>query len=121
MFQRPTSLAAAFVNAAVAQHGISVDKGHGNWIARRTLLNTDRPGFGVVKEVDHRPGFRPDWTQTSPRVLQAERQEAVQSFVKSAALDEMTTKIINDSIGEVVAHLAAGRAFLTDEEILGVD
>ena len=58
MFQRPTSLAAAFINAAV-KTPCNPEKGTGNWIARRSIINADRVGFGVVKEFDHSPHREP--------------------------------------------------------------
>jgi hypothetical protein len=52
MFDRPTSLGAAFVKAA-----IKVDHQHDpkQWVARRTLLNAERAGFAIVREHDRTP------------------------------------------------------------------
>lgn len=58
MFQRPTTLAAAFVSAAAKQmHAGKVDhqRGKGSWVARKVLLNTERPGFAVITEFDKSP------------------------------------------------------------------
>lgn len=54
MFQRPTSLADAFITAAV-KHKVDHQRGQGNWIARRAIQNTERPRFGVVTEYDRSP------------------------------------------------------------------
>lgn len=54
MYIRPTSLASAFINAAVKSGDLKkVD--HQHWVARRVALNCDKPKFGVVTEVDRRP------------------------------------------------------------------
>ena len=57
MFNRPTSLADAFLTAACKMPRSKVDhqRGTGNWVARRTLLNAERPGFAVVREYDKSP------------------------------------------------------------------
>ncbi len=58
MFIRPTSLAAAFINAAVVQvKANKVDHSQATWISRRVLHNATERGdmFGMVRENDHRP------------------------------------------------------------------
>ncbi len=59
MFQRPTSLAEAFLNAAVKQikaGKVDHHKGTGNWVARRVAVTAEtREGFGMVREFDKRP------------------------------------------------------------------
>ena len=58
MFQRPTTLAGAFVAAAAKQmHAGKVDHqaGKGSWVARKVLLNTERVGFAVITEYDKSP------------------------------------------------------------------
>ena len=54
---RPTTLAAAFVNAAAREinKGADVNKGRGSWIARRTVMNTTRKGFEVPLSVVRQP------------------------------------------------------------------
>lgn len=50
---RNTNMALAFVNATVKsakKEGLDVDKGKGNWIARRVAINADKPRFAVVQE-----------------------------------------------------------------------
>ena len=54
MFKRPTSLADAFITAA-CKVPCNPDKGTGNWIARRSIINAERPGFGIVTERDRSP------------------------------------------------------------------
>lgn len=54
MFQRATSLADAFITAAVKQK-VDHQRGTGNWIARRAIQNCERTGFGVITEYDRRP------------------------------------------------------------------
>lgn len=59
MFTRPTSLAAAFMKAAIKvdhQQPLDLQKGSGNWVARRVALNaTERGQFGMTTEYDKRP------------------------------------------------------------------
>jgi hypothetical protein len=58
MFKRPTSFADAFVSAVVKTtkaEKVDHTTGQGNWIARRVILNAERPGFGMVTEYDKRP------------------------------------------------------------------
>ena len=57
-FIRPTSLAAAFVNAAAnAVNSGKVDHSQSSWVARRVLHNASERGdrFGMVREQDKRP------------------------------------------------------------------
>lgn len=56
-FSRPTSLADAFLTAACKMPRTKVDhvRGTGNWVARRTLINAERPGFAVIREFDRSP------------------------------------------------------------------
>jgi len=53
-FQRPTSLADAFITAACKTR-CNPDKGTGHWVARRSIINAERPGFAVVREFDRSP------------------------------------------------------------------
>ena len=58
MFNRPTTLAAAFVNAALKMEKagkVDHQRGSGNWVARRTLINADKPGFAIIREFDSQP------------------------------------------------------------------
>lgn len=57
MFKRPTTLAAAFVEAAAKN--IKAGKvDHQHWVTRRVAMNaTERGQFGIVTEYDRRPGF----------------------------------------------------------------
>lgn len=96
-FHRPTSLAAAFINAAVKTNADPV-KGTGNWIARRSIINAQRPGFGVVFERDHNP---PKPTNLDPNKFKAALTTGFEQ-VFSAAASPM-------------------RPYLTDEEIHGLD
>lgn len=105
MFMRATSLADAFVTAAVKRQkaakkvGQMIDPGagKGDWKTRRVLLNCERAGFAVVKERDSRP-------QKPSKVLPLYVQQA-----------------IVDGIGEIAEKLVMGRKVeLMDEEILGV-
>lgn len=97
-FHRPTSLAAAFINAAINTPGVSPEKGTGNWVARRSIINAERPGFGVVFERDRNP---PKPTTLDPTKLKAALTSGFEQ-VFSAAASPM-------------------RPFLTDDEIHGVD
>ncbi len=54
MFNRPTSLADAFITAA-CKTKCNPDKGTGHWVARRSIINAARPGFAVVREYDKSP------------------------------------------------------------------
>ena len=60
MYRRPTSIADAFITAAI-KAGVGTSKvdhqrGTGNWIARKVALNaTERGEFGTVVEQDRRP------------------------------------------------------------------
>lgn len=125
MFQRPTSLAAAFVNAACAVPGVDPDKGTGNWVARRSIINTRRQGFGVVCEFDHRPGYKPTApVQQHPRVPRnlTETHEAINSFKADALKLAPLVDQLADVFLDVHTTLRAGRAVgLEDEEVLGVD
>ena len=62
MFLRPTTLADAFMTATAKQikaGKINVNKGQGNWIARRCAIDAQQERkIGIVKEMDHRPGRR---------------------------------------------------------------
>lgn len=58
MFSRPTTLADAFINAAVKAEKKNQDLSKpkvDHWLARRVALNTERTGFAVVREFDRRP------------------------------------------------------------------
>lgn len=59
MFKRPTSLAAALMKAAIKvdhQQPLDLQKGRGNWVARRVAHNaTERGQFGMTTEYDKRP------------------------------------------------------------------
>lgn len=68
MFTRATTLADAFVNAVVKTtkaEKVDHNTGQGNWIARRVILNAERPGFGMVKEFDKRPHVVKDHIKAS--------------------------------------------------------
>lgn len=70
-FIRPTSLAAAFVNAAAnAVNSGEVDHSQSSWITRRVLHNASERGerFGMVREQDHRPN--PVQVNANKRVTQ---------------------------------------------------
>jgi hypothetical protein len=55
MFTRPTTLAAALINA-VAKNPDQLNKvDHQRWIGRRVALNCERTGFAVVTEYDRSP------------------------------------------------------------------
>lgn len=95
-FQRPTSLGAAFMIAACSLPKVDHQRGTGNWVARRTLLNAERPGFAVVKEFDHSPR-RPSSLPT-PKL-----KEAITSGL------------------EEVFMAAALNPSLVDDEVVGVD
>lgn len=72
MFIRPTSLAAAFVNAAVnAVNAGKVDHSQASWVARRVIHNASERGdsFGMVREQDKRP--HPVQVNANKRVIQA--------------------------------------------------
>jgi len=56
-FNRPTSLADAFITAA-CKTKCNPDKGTGNWVARRSIINAQRPGFAVITERDRSPRKR---------------------------------------------------------------
>ena len=62
-FQRPSTMGEAFLIASIkakkVDHSIDTHKGTGNWVARRALINAERPGFAVVKEFDRRPKREP--------------------------------------------------------------
>ena len=55
MFKRPTTLAQAFINAAVKSGELTTKVDHSRWVARRVAINCDKPNFGLVTEVDRRP------------------------------------------------------------------
>ena len=57
MFIRETPMRAALLKAAAAakvDHH-RAERGEGNWIARRAVLNTERKGFALRTEFDRRP------------------------------------------------------------------
>lgn len=91
MFNRPTSMAAAFVTAACKMQGVDPDKGKGNWVARRTIINAGRPGFAVVTERDHSPP-RPNThvmavvTKPTTEVLRAEGMDICDDLQVSRGL-----------------------------------
>ncbi len=51
VLKRPTTFADALINAALKTPNVNEKKGTGNWVARRVLLNTERPNFAIVVEV----------------------------------------------------------------------
>jgi hypothetical protein len=55
MYKRPTTLAQAFINAAVKSGDLGKKVDHNYWVARRVAVNCDKPNFGLVTEVDRRP------------------------------------------------------------------
>lgn len=95
-FQRPTSLGAAFMIAACNTKGVNPDKGTGNWVARRTIINAERPGFAVVKEFDRSPR-RPSALST-PKLKEAVTEGLCEVFMAAAL-----------------------KASLEDDETIGVD
>lgn len=100
-FQRPTSLGAAFMIAACSLPKVDHQRGTGNWVARRTLLNAERPGFAVVKEFDRgprRPSAGHGTSLSTPKL-----KEAI-----TAGLEE-------------VFMAAAVTAYLEDDETHGID
>jgi hypothetical protein len=97
-FQRPTSLADAFITAACKTKGVNPDKGTGNWIARRSIINAARPGFGIVTERDKTP---PKPTTLKPEALKQALSSGFEQVFTAAA--------------------SPMRPFLTDEEIHGID
>jgi hypothetical protein len=119
---RATAMASAFINAAAAQinsGNANPDKGTGNWIARRTAINADRPRFGMVYEGRSSSQVHP----RIPRDL-AQAHADVQSFQHDAQLDQKTIDILANAFIDVhtelhgTAHL---QAQLTDDEVLGID
>lgn len=63
MYVRPTTMAAAFVNAAL-KHKEEIEKvDHNRWVARRVAANTERKGFALVNEFDHSPRKQPKESQ----------------------------------------------------------
>jgi hypothetical protein len=105
---RATSMAAAFVDAAVKVQ-CNPEKGIGLWTARRTILNAQRPGFAVVVD---RPA------QVHSRIPR--QPEQVASAIKSFNAD------LVDDMAQVFVdiHLkltSPARDFLSDEELLGLD
>ena len=105
MYQRPTSMAAAFINAtakAINTGKVDHARGIGNWVARRIAISAEsRPNLDIVTNFDRSP--------SRPRKM-----------VKT--LDQSTINAINEGILEVVEiSMAAKAAHLEDSEIFGVD
>ena len=105
MYQRPTSMTAAFINAtAKAINTGKVDhvRGTGNWVARRIAISAEsRPSLGIVTDFDRSP--------SRPRKL-------------AKTLDPSTINAINEGILEVAEiSMAAKSAHLEDAEVFGLD
>ena len=105
MYQRPTSMTAAFINAAAKQiNAGTVDhvRGTGNWVARRIAISAEsRPNLGIVTDFDRSP--------SRPRKM-------------GKVLDKSTINAINEGILEVAEiSMAAKSAHLEDGEVFGLD
>lgn len=105
MYQRPTSMASAFINAtAKAINAGTVDhvRGTGNWVARRIAISAEsRPSLGIVTDFDRSP--------SRPRKM-----------IKT--LDPSTINAINEGIMEIAEiSMAAKSAHLEDTEVFGID
>lgn len=105
MYQRPTSMASAFINAtAKAINAGTVDHttGKGHWVARRIAVSAEqRPHLGIVTDFDRSP--------SRPRKM-----------VKT--LDPSTINAINEGIMEIAEiSMASKAAHLEDDEVFGVD
>lgn len=105
MYQRPTSMAAAFINATAKQiNAGTVDhvRGTGNWVARRIAISAEsRPNLGIVTDFDRSP--------SRPRKM-------------DKVLDKSTITAINEGILEVAEiSMASKAAHLEDAEVFGVD
>lgn len=105
MYQRPTSMTAAFINAAAKQiNAGTVDhvRGTGNWVARRIAISAEsRPNLGIVTDFDRSP--------SRPRKL-------------AKTLDPSTINSINEGIMEIAEiSMASKAAHLEDSEVFGVD
>lgn len=105
MYQRPTSMTAAFINAAAKQiNAGTVDhvRGTGNWVARRIAISAEsRPNLGIVTDFDRSP--------SRPRKL-------------AKTLDPSTINAINEGIMEIAEiSMASKAAHLEDSEVFGVD
>lgn len=105
MYQRPTSMTAAFINAAAKQiNAGTVDhvRGTGNWVARRIAISAEsRPNLGIVTDFDRSP--------SRPRKM-------------AKTLDPNTVTAINEGIMEIAEiSMASKAAHLEDSEVFGVD
>ncbi len=105
MYQRPTSMASAFINAtAKAINAGTVDHatGRGHWVARRIAISAEqRPHLGIVTDFDRSP--------SRPRKM-------------GKVLDKSTINAINEGILEVAEiSMAAKAARLEDGEVFGID
>ncbi len=105
MYQRPTALAAALINATAKQiNAGKVDhvRGTGNWVARRIAISAEqRPHLGIITDFDRSP--------SRPRKM-------------SKVLDKSTINAINEGILEVAEiSMAAKSAHLEDGEVFGLD
>ena len=112
MYQRPTALAAALINATAKQiNAGTVDhvRGTGNWVARRIAISAEtRPSLGIVTDFDHSP------RRPAPASIVAAK--------KSNVLDKSTINAINEGILEVAEiSMAAKSAHLEDGEVFGLD
>lgn len=108
MYQRPTALASALINATAKQiNAGTVDHttGKGHWVARRIAISAEtRPNLGIVTDFDRSPPRR------APK-------PTVQRL-----LDPTTINAINEGILEIAElSLAARSAHLEDGEVFGVD
>ena len=105
MYQRPTAMAAALINATAKQiNAGTVDhvRGTGNWVARRIAISAEtRPSLGIVTDFDRSPS-RPH------------------KMIKT--LDPSTITAINEGIMEIAEiSMASQAAHLEDSEVFGVD
>lgn len=106
MYQRPTALASALINATAKQiNAGTVDhvRGTGNWVARRIAISAEtRPNLGIITDFDRSPPRR------APK--------------PSTVLDKSTINAINEGIMEVAEiSMAAKAAHLEDGEVFGID
>lgn len=105
MYQRPTTMAAALINATAKQiNAGTVDHtiGKGHWVARRIALSAEsRPNLGIVTDFDRSP--------SRPHKM-------------GKVLDKSTITAINEGILEVAEiSMAAKSAHLEDAEVFGLD
>jgi len=105
MYQRPTAMAAAFINAtakAINAGKVDHNKGTGHWVARRVAVSAEtRPNLGIITDFDRSP--------SRPRKM-------------SKVLDKSTINAINEGILEVAEiSMASKAAHLEDGEVFGLD